>query len=293
MKSLIALSLISLTIQIINKQQIQYLKKNSPFSVYSYEENPFKTYTDTQLKNLLIQVKPSNSLFYKDSSLSSSKKNDFPESYDIRTVWPQCVQKIWNNPSCGSTMLPSVTAFSNRVCISTEGKMTTQLSLQHSISCDPSSPKCQSGGLAYSAWKFYESNGIVDSLCYPFEGVESDCISKCKNGDEWKLYKASRLKSLNTIDLIKEDLYNYGYVETTFNVYSDFFNYKGGIYQHTTGSYQGMHGVVIVGWGVSNGIEYWICQNSWGSVWGEKGSFIIKMGQCNIDSYAFAGIHLK
>ena len=58
--------------------------------------------------------------------------------------------------------------------------MTTQLSLQQIISCDPSSPKCDTGGLAFTAWQFFKSNGVVDTLCYPFEGKESDCDNKCQ-----------------------------------------------------------------------------------------------------------------
>ena len=293
MKSLIILSIIIFSSQyVINENEIFNLKQKAPFTVYNYEENPFKSYSESELKNLFQSNIPEKKTFLKKFPFLS-KKNDLPESYDIREKWPSCIQRIWENPRCGSVTLPSVTAFSNRVCIGTLGKMTTQLSLQQIISCDPSSPKCETGGLAFTAWQFFKSNGVVDSLCYPFEGKESDCDNKCKNGDEWKVYKASNIYSLNNIDDIKNDLFNYGYVEATFTVYSDFINYQRGIYQHTTGSLMGNHSVVIVGWGVQNGIRYWICQNSWGRSWGEDGYFRIKMGEYGIDSNAYAGIYEK
>ena len=65
-----------------------------------------------------------------------------------------------------------------------------------------------------------------------------------------------------------------GPVETRFDVYQDFFNYKGGTYKHTSGGYSGGHAVKMIGYGVDeNGVKYWLCANSWGAKWGMKGYF--------------------
>ena len=61
-------------------------------------------------------------------------------------------------------------------------------------------------------------------------------------------------------------------------VYSDFEDYAGGIYQRTTGKPAGGHAVKIVGWGVENGTKYWKVANSWNPYWGEKGYFRIVRG---------------
>jgi C1A family cysteine protease len=75
------------------------------------------------------------------------------------------------------------------------------------------------------------------------------------------------------------ELVKNGPFTTGFKVYSDFQFYKGGIYKHTkiedsrnpwkpTG-----HAVLVIGYGVEDGMKYWIVQNSWGTGFGEDGGY--------------------
>ena len=45
-------------------------------------------------------------------------------------------------------------------------------------------------------------------------------------------------------------------------------NYTGGIFIDKTGAKEIDHEISVVGWGVENGVKYWIGRNSWGTYWG-------------------------
>lgn len=70
-----------------------------------------------------------------------------------------------------------------------------------------------------------------------------------------------------------------GPVEIAYFVYDDFSAYKGGVYKkHKDAKNPGGHSVKLLGWGVENGEPYWLCANSWGPDWGDKGFFKILRG---------------
>ncbi len=87
---------------------------------------------------------------------------------------------------------------------------------------------------------------------------------------------------------IQTELYNNGPAEAAFTVYEDFFSYKSGVYKHVTGAQAGGHAIKILGWGVENGMNYWLCANSWGPSWGMNGFFKILQGDCGINGQVFA-----
>lgn len=65
-----------------------------------------------------------------------------------------------------------------------------------------------------------------------------------------------------------------------------------GIYQYTIGKLQGDHAVKVIGWGQDDGIDYWLCANTWGTSWGMGGKFKILRGknECGIESRITGGL---
>lgn len=54
----------------------------------------------------------------------------------------------------------------------------------------------------------------------------------------------------------------------------------------------GGHAVKIIGWGIENGIQYWLVVNSRNEVWGDHGLFKIRRGtnEFGFESGIVAGI---
>jgi cathepsin B len=125
-------------------------------------------------------------------------------------------------------------------------------------------------------------------------GTAPACPSKCDDGSSITLYKqaSNSVRQFSTQSAIQAEVSTNGPVEAGFEVYSDFFNYKSGVYVKSAGAtLEGGHAIIIIGYGhdSASGLDYWLCSNSWGSSWGMNGYFKIAVGQCQIESSVYAG----
>jgi cathepsin B len=116
------------------------------------------------------------------------------------------------------------------------------------------------------------------------------CEKTCGNSAYAKDYsddktKASSAFSVRSVSQMQQVLSSNGPLAVAFTVYADFPTYKSGVYTHTTGGELGGHAVSMQGWGVENGVKYWLVKNSWTDKWGDKGYFKIKRGvdECGIE----------
>ncbi|CAH8824196.1 unnamed protein product [Trichobilharzia szidati] len=251
---------------------------------------------------------------------------EIPSSFDSRKKWPQCksISNIYDQSRCfAAWAFAAVEAMSDRICIQSKGKKSVELSAVDLLSCCTECGLGCQGGFTGLAWNYWVEEGIVTGSSkenhtgcqpYPFPKCEHHtkgkypacgeqiyktpkCQQKCQKGYKTpykkdKYYGKLSYNVFKNEDAIKKEIMMHGPVEAVFTVYSDFLNYKSGIYKHMKGTVIGGHAVRIIGWGVEKKTPYWLIANSWNEDWGEKGYFRILRGKnvCGIESAVTAGL---
>jgi len=172
------------------------------------------------------------------------------------------------------------------------------------------------GGNPSGVYRYARQTGIPDSSCeqYVARNLESlecgpmdickDCVGPAPPADEtwqqnctavnYKKYFVSDYYSVRGADKMKTDIYTYGPISCGMDVTDAFEAYTGGIYSEKKAFPLINHEISVVGWGYDDAeaTEYWIVRNSWGTYWGERGFFRIKMHEDNlaIETDCTAGI---
>ena len=100
--------------------------------------------------------------------------------------------------------------------------------------------------------------------------------------DQLKIYDYYFISGQDLQEMVanmKISLSTGGSILAYFEVYEDFLVYASGVYVITPNSQIiGGHGLVIIGYGTENNIPYWLCRNTWGVFWGDKGFVKIRQG---------------
>ncbi len=205
-----------------------------------------------------------------------------PATLDWRNRNGNWVTPIRDQGNCGSCWAFSTTGvLESLVKIVKNIKTDLDLSEQTLVSCSDAGD-CD-GGYQNKAAIFVRDTGIPREECYPYSATDGAChpcpgwMSKTVKVTSWKGYSNASKTTLENALLSAP-------ITASMDVYSDFYKYRSGIYERTSGStYEGGHAIVIIGYNHTEG--YWICKNSWGTSWGEKGFFRIRMGNCKIAGY--------
>ena len=250
---------------------------------------------------------------------------DLPENFDLRKEYPYCdsLFQIRDQANCGSCWaVASVETMSDRHCIISKGAQKPILSASAVISCCSLCGKGCNGGLPYEAFIYWLGAGIPTGgdygdteTCLPYflpkcnhhindtglpdcppSAKEPSCNKTCQEGYNIAYnddrYFASEYYTVKGEAEIMTEIYERGSIESNFVVYDDFVDYKEGVYQHIEGELLGAHAIKIIGWGVENGVKYWLCVNSWNEFWGDHGTFKILRGEnhCKIEANIVTGM---
>jgi len=215
---------------------------------------------------------------------SNDNSDVIPESFDWRTKG--AVNAIKNQGSCGSCWSFAIVSNIESLYFKKYGKLLT-FAEQQLVDCDTTNYGCNGGSIELG-FNYVKKNGLGSSTSYSYKAARGTCQYSSSNAvAKITSYVQETSKSETKI---RDMLVAYGPLAVAMNA-TPLQYYSSGIF---TSSCAGAlnHAVVLVGYGSSNGADYWIVRNSWGTGWGEKGYFRIARGkgQCGINTYALSAV---
>jgi len=196
----------------------------------------------------------------------SSSASGAPAEMDWRSKG--AVTSVKNQGQCGSCWTFSSTgAIEGAWAIST-GQL-IDLAEQELVDCAGTkygSMGCN-GGQMEGAFKYVIEHGQCALSAYPYTAQDGTC-EKCTAVAH--LASCSDVKPNDQISL--KGAVSQQPVSIAIEADTKYFqSYSGGILTSSSCGTNLDHGVLIVGYGKENGIEYWLVKNSWGTSWGDKG----------------------
>ena len=228
--------------------------------------NQFSDLTHEEFKNNYVGKLESTTSRYGCNSFNNTV-NSTPVSLDWRTQ--NAVTSVKNQEQCGSCWAFSATAAIEGAWAIAKGEL-INLSEQELVDCATGfkygSHGCD-GGQMDGAFKYVTSYGQCSDIEYPYTAIDSTCvkcnsvvfISDCydvKPNDQVSL-KDAVAQSPVSVAIEADTIY--------------FQSYSSGILDSPLCGTTLDHGVLIVGYGTENGMDYWLVKNSWGLTWGING----------------------
>ncbi|EPS71857.1 senescence-associated cysteine protease, partial [Genlisea aurea] len=231
--------------------------------------NQFADLTAQEYRSLYLGTRSKKNAAIRRFAKSRRAGEILPESVDWREKG--AVTPVKNQRSCGNCWAFSTVAAVEGINQIVTGKL-LNLSQQELVDCDTAENAGCNGGLMDYAFQFIVSNGGIDTEDdYPYKGIDGNCDPHRKNAkivsidgyedvpprDEASLKEAVARQPVSVA------------IEASGRALQ---HYSAGVLTGECGT-EVNHGVVAVGYGSENGVEYWIVKNSWGREWGEDGGY--------------------
>jgi|GEM_PF-1378783 len=268
--------------------QVQTIQQAIETSDASWQaaENPVSRLSIQERKKLLVEdIQPAD--IDKSRVLSLPPVSTLPDSFDWRYHNGNWITPVRDQGECGSCV-----AFAEFGQIEAwyliQNQQTTPVNLaeQFILSCTDA-VSCEHGGRMGSVLDVASNMSVPLEMNFPYQASSSvPCDDKAA---DWKTGAVSipdwgwvTLEE-GQVENIKTALLQHP-VSTSMTVYSDFYSYNSGVYEHVIGKQEGGHAILIVGW--NNREQSWICKNSWGKSWGDDGYFRIKWRDSDIGAYS-------
>ncbi|KAL8119903.1 vanillin synthase-like [Apium graveolens] len=191
------------------------------------------------------------------------------------------VSPVKDQGSCGSCWTFSATGALEAAYAQAFGKGIS-LSEQQLVDCAQAfnNNGCR-GGLPSQAFEYIKHNGGLETeSAYPYTAEDGNCKFSSQNVaiqvlDSVNITQGAEDELKHAVGIVRP-------VSVAFEVIQSFMSYTGGVYSDDSCGSSPMdvnHAVLAVGYGVENGIPYWLIKNSWGADWGHNGYFKMELGK--------------
>mmetsp|Transcript_7493 Transcript_7493/g.14734 ORF Transcript_7493/g.14734 Transcript_7493/m.14734 type:complete len:336 (-) Transcript_7493:359-1366(-) len=214
------------------------------------------------------------------------KAQDLPESFDWRNVngtnFASPIRNQHIPQYCGSCWANAATScLADRTNILQKGKWpSVMVSVQNVIDCGESG-SCD-GGSDKLVYAYAHTHGVPPDTCNSYRAKNQACHDKEQcftcwpNGTCAAIYEYNRLTvsehgRLQGAFQMKAEIFARGPISCSVDATDKMDTYTGGIFAEFKERAEMNHVISIIGWGVEDGVEYWIMRNSWGEPWGEDG----------------------
>lgn len=270
-------------IDLVNRQNLTYTLGHNAYSGLNSDE--FSELMGFRANKEMLSKQQVNS-YLRGTDISGIQQSNILDLPDVNSLpasvdWRSngVVNHIMNQAQCGSCWAFSGTStLESAVAIKTGNLY--DLSEQQSVSCSTvkqgyTNLGCN-GGMYDAMWKYVTNNGgVCSESSYPYSsglGDTGSCLKTCSVVSGTKV--TNHVVVTPNSDSAMMTALSINPVSIAIEADTKSFQlYSSGIYSDFTGcggnSPQLDHAVVLVGYGSSNGQDYYIMRNSWGTTWGD------------------------
>lgn len=279
----------------LHQATLELIQAKASWKPRALDANPLSKLSEAEIRGLMGLIVDDKEVAHVESlrkAHSGVKAGDFPDDFDAREEFPDCMKPIRDQANCGSCWaFATAETFSDNACIA--GLADTVFSPQEILDCVTFECYGCSGGRINFAWSYVRDDGLVPDECVPyvsFNGTKQSCPGKQCTSNETKIAWepvtcSSKMNLLFTDDMVKDGISKFGSVTAGFDVFEDFLHYDSGVYQHVDDGSRalGGHAIKVMGWGVDEAAgSYWWVANSWGDDWGMDGYFKMSTNSSNV-----------